>query len=332
VTDKPPFLQRLDLTWLLFTALIILVADPLGILNGNFSQDSYSLMRNELSKTNDAKVLLMGSWDDFYSLEYNNFWRKEVSAEFVERNYGDVLNAASLGDEFFNRFLFSNGVTHILVPQSTFNNGVIRHKYSNRGSIEIQLGDPYFETSSTTSGPYASVLLRAKRPLNPIPDDVDPAYQIYWRNVDWWFYTKQTKITEVGLYGYSYQPFYDSGPDVSWFFDLSPERSNVLEIGFESKSNSLNQVKAEVTLVAAYGPNAPPHIVTVSTAASTETKTLIAGNPSVFQVNLSVGEKVNIKSVTPCRLPSNFEPTDQGPFKICFGVSKVSIFPENLEE
>jgi hypothetical protein len=332
VIDKPSFLQRLNITWLLFAALIILITDPLGILNGNFSQDSYSLMRNELSKTNDAKVLLMGSWDDFYSLEYNNFWRKEVSAEFVERNYDDVLNAASLGDEFFNRFLFSNGVTHILVPQSTFNNGIIRHKYSNRGSIEIQLGDPYFETSSATSGPYAAVLLRAKRPLNLISDGGDPSYQIYWRNVDWWFYTKQTKITEVGLYGYSYQPFYDSGPDVSWFYDLSPERSNDLEIRFESKSNSLQLVKAEITLVAAYGPNAPPHIVTVSTAASTETKTLIAGNPSEFQVNLSAGDTVNIKSNTPCRLPSTFAPTDQSPFKICFGVSKVLIFPENQVE
>lgn len=327
--DKPSFLQRLNLTWLLFVALIVFAIDPFGILNGNFSQDSYSLIRNELSKRNDAKVLLIGSWDDFYSLEYNNFWRTEVSSEFVERNYDDVLNAASLGDEFFNRFLFSNGVTHILVPQSTFKNGMIRHKYSNRGSIEIQLGDPYFETSSVTSGPYASVLLRVKRPLNPIFDDVDPSYQIYWRNVDWWFYKMQTKITEVGLYNYSYKPFYDSGPDVSWFYDLSPERSNVLEMRFDSKSNSLRQVKAEITLVAAYGLKAPPHIVTVSTAASTDTKTLIAGNPSVFQVNLSVGDTVTIKNSTPCRLPSTFAPTDQSPFKICFGVSKVLIFPEN---
>jgi hypothetical protein len=136
-------------------------------------------------------------------------------------------------------------------------------------------------------------------------------------------------VTEVGLYSYSYKTFYDSGPDVSWFFDLSPERSNVLEIEFESESDFLQQLTAEITLVAAYGPNAPPHVVSVSTSESTETKKLSSDGPSVFQIKLLAGETIKIRNITPCRLPSTFEPSDMGIYKICFGVTKMIIYPEN---
>ena len=329
MANRLPVHKRRNPTWILIAALMVLVTDSLGILAGNSSNDSYFQILSELSKTKKAKVLLIGSWDDFYSLEFNSYWRKEVSAQFVERNYGGVLDAASLGDEFFNKYLQSKKVTHILVPQSTFKKSAIFHKFSNRGSIEIQLGNPYFETVAASSGPHASMLLRVRRPADSITIAIDPTYQITWRNVDQWFYTRQTKVTEVGLYNHSFKTFYDGGPDVSWFFDLSPERSSVLVIELESKSNFLQRVSAEITLVAAYGPNAPPHVVSVSTSTSTETKTLSSGTPGVFQVKLSAGEKVEIRNITPCRLPSTFEPADTGSDQICFGVSKVVISPEN---
>ena len=330
--SKPPVLQRQNLTWLLIATLIVLVADPLGIFAGNFSNDSYSQIRSELSKTKDTNVLLIGSWDDFYSLEYNNYWRQEVNTYFVEREYGEVLDAASLGDKFFNMYLNFEGITHILVPRSTFDNGMIRHKFSNRGSIEIQLASSFFKTLAGSSGPYASVLLRVNKPSDPMETRIDPTYEITWRNVDWWFYTKQTKVTETGLYNYSYGSFYDSGPDVSWFFDLAPERSSILEIEIRSNSDFFRQVNVEITLVAAYGPNAPPHVVSVSTSSSSATKILSSGAPSTFQIKLSGGETVKIRNVTPCRLPGTFEPSDTGIYKICFGVSKVIIFPENPAE
>ena len=101
--DSGSILERKYLSWVLIAALLFLVSDPLGVLAGNFSEDSYSQMRNEVRKSESPKVLLVGSWDDFYSLEYNNYWRAEMNAEFVERDYGEVLDAASLGEDFFNR-------------------------------------------------------------------------------------------------------------------------------------------------------------------------------------------------------------------------------------
>ncbi len=60
-----------------------------------------------VDKKSNSMLMLVGSWDDFYSLEYNNYWRTEISEEFVERNYSEVLGAASLGNDFFNRYLLS---------------------------------------------------------------------------------------------------------------------------------------------------------------------------------------------------------------------------------
>ena len=324
--------QSLNLVWLLIILLVVLAADPLGILKGNFSQDSYTQIRNELSEYNKAKVLLIGSWDDFYSLEYNSYWRKEISTDFVERSYSEVLDAASLGDNFFNKYLNSKGITHILVPQTTFNRGAINHKFGNRGSIDIKLGDPFFETEASSIGPYASVLLKVGKVSEVNSEASGPKYEITWENVDWRFYTKQTKKIEVDLYNYSYSTFYEWGPDVSWFYDYSPERPNVLEIGYRSSSQILKNVTIQLTLVAAYGPNAPEHIVTVSARDFSETKTLSPNNPGVFRFSLNVGESVIIENETPCRAPSVFEPTDLSINKICFGVTNVSIYPENPEE
>ena len=273
-------------------------------------------------------MLLIGSWDDFYSLEYNDYWRSEMNSDFVERNYTEVLDAASLGDEFFNNYLHSKDITHILVPLTTFNNGLIRHKFGIRGSIEIKVGDPYLSVAGSSTGPYSSVLLSVQKPtgLSKVVDQ--PSYEITWKNVDWWFYTKQTKSVEVGLYNYSFDPFYEWGPDVSWFFDLSPERSSDLEIVFSSRSKTLNNVKLELTLVAAYGSNAPSHTVLVSTKNDSEIRILKPGNPGVFQFEIKSGESVTVKNITPCRLPNTFEPKDQSIFKICFGVSRVDIQPQ----
>ena len=319
--------RRLGLTWLLIAVLLAVVSDPLGVLNGNFSRDSYTEIRSALSKSDNSTVLLVGSWDDFYLLEYNGYWRSELGEGFVERNYGEVLAAASLGDDYFNQYLRAREITHILVPKSTIDQGAIRHKFTNRGSIEIQLGDPYFEAEGASSGPYASVLLKVLETPNVVVSTDAPKYEITWRNTDWWFYTKQTKFTETGLYGYTYSSFYEWGPDVSWYFDLSPDRSNILELGYLTSSTDLSQVTIELTLVSAYGPNAPEHKVLVSTGKYSEAKILSPQSPGIFRVTINTGETVKITNVSACRLPRSFEPTDMSDFEICYGVSKVLILP-----
>jgi hypothetical protein len=78
-----------------------------------------------------------------YSLEYNNYWRSEASEDFVEGRYGEVLDAASLGDEFFNQFLQSKGITHVLIPESTSVRGQVFNKWGERGSTNIDLNSRF---------------------------------------------------------------------------------------------------------------------------------------------------------------------------------------------
>ena len=328
MTNSRPVLQRLNLTWLLVAALIVLVADPLGLLVGNFSSDSYSQIRSELLKTKNAKVLLIGSWDDLYSLEYNNYWRQEVSEEFVESNYIEILDAASLGDKYFNRYLLSKEITHILVPQSSALNEKVYYKFGNRGTVDLSLVRPFFSKLTSTLGPFASVLFKVGGGHSDRNNALTPKYSLRWFNVDSEFYEQKKGLTKNGLYRYNYYTDYESGPDVSWFFDPSPKRSNVLKLEYSSPIDHLDQVTLELTLVAAYGQNAPEHVVIVSSKYFSESKVLMPNKPGIFRISVHSGENIKISSATPCRLAGTFEPSDLTQFKYCFGVAKVLITPE----
>lgn len=269
-------------------------------------------------------VLLLSSWDDLYSLEYNNYWRSEVSEEFVEGRYDEVLDAASLGDEFFNKFLQSKGITHILVPESTRLRGHIFYKWGERGSINIDLNSRFFTLVEKTSGPFASALYKVRQSGSNSDQTVAAEYSLEWSNVDWWFYRSGRSKKEVGMYAYGdYAIGYDSGESAGWFYDLSPDRSNELEVHF--KSNDIKKVNVRFGLLAAYGANAPDHEVLVESKNFSERLTLTAAGPSYVDVVVESGSEIRIKNVTPCKLPREFEPSDESIFKICYGVGTVHV-------
>ena len=317
----------MNLNWLLVGAIILSVADPLGILRGNLSNDSYSQIRTELSKTKNAKVQLVASWDDFYSLEYNNYWRSEMNAEFVERDYGEVLDAASLGEDFFNRYLVSNNITHILVPKSSALSGRVFHKFGTRGSIDISLSSAYFKEVSNSSGPFTAVLFQVINSSQNVQKVSNPKYSLRWFGVGAEFYEKKTTLTEVGMYSYSYNSYYENGPDFSWFYDQTPVRPGHIELKFDSDSSSIETINMEIELLAAYGPNAPTHVVIVSSSQFVKSVTLNAGNPQKISLIIDEGESIKLSNGTPCRAPSTFEPSDASLSKICFGLSAVRVTP-----
>ena len=320
-------LRKLSLNWLVVCLLVLLIADPLGILAGNFSNDSYAQIRTELSKTKNAKVQLLASWDDFYSLEYTNYWRAEMNTEFVERGYVEILNAASLGDKFFNEYLNSKGVTHLLVPRSTDKNGRVFHKFGTRGSIDILLGSPFFSKVGNSSGPFASALFQVTKNSKHIENELEFEYLLSWVGVGSEFYSKRNTVVEVGMYRYDYNMYYENGPDVSWFYDQTPERPGYLQIKYESDQSQFKFVNLEIELVAAYGPNALTHVVVISNAQSIKAVTLTAGIPQKVAFRIADGQSIKFSNGTPCRVPSSFEPSDASLSKICFGVSAVRVTP-----
>jgi hypothetical protein len=305
----------------------VLVADPIGLLAGNYSSDSYSQIRSELSKTKNAKVQLLASWDDFFSLEYNNFWRTEMSTEFVERSYVDVLNAASFGERYFNNYLQSKGITHLLIPITSVKNGRIFHKFGVRGSIDISLQPPLLTKVADSFGPFASSLFKVTNTSQFDEKLPDRDYLLTWKGVGSEFYSKKNIVTEVGIYRYDYNTYYENGPDVSWFYDQTPDRPGFLEIEFESVDSELKRVDMEIEFVAAYGPNAPSHVVIISTGKSVKTLTLAAGSPQRVSLIIGDRESIKISNGTPCRVPSSFEPSDASLSKMCFGISAVRVTP-----
>jgi hypothetical protein len=275
-----------------------------------------------------SSVLLLSSYDDVYSLEYNNYWRSEVSEDFVEGRYDEVLDAASLGDDFFNQFLQSKGISHVLVPEPTSVRGQIFHKWGERGLINIDLNSRFFTLVETTSGPFASALYKVRERGSNSDQNVTTDYSLEWSNVDWWFYRSGRSKKEVGMYAYGdYSIGYDSGESSSWFYDLSPDRSNELVVHFTSKD--IKNVNIRLGLLAAYGVNAPDHEVLVESKNFTDRLTLTAAGPSYIDVVVESGSEIRIKNVTPCKLPSEFEPNDESIFKICYGIGTVQVTPVN---
>ena len=271
-------------------------------------------------------VLLLSSWDDVYSLEYNNYWRSEASEDFVEGRNDEVLDAASLGDEFFNQFLQSKGITHVLVPESTSVRGQIFYKWGERGSINIDLNSRFFMLVEKTSGPFASALYKVRESGSTSDQNLATDYSLEWSNVDWWFYRSGRSKKEVGMYAYGdYSIGYDSGESSSWFYDLSPDRSNDLVVHFKSKD--IKKVNVRFGLLAAYGANAPDHEVLVESKNFSERLALTAAGTSYVDVVVESGSEIRIKNVTPCLLPSEFEPNDESIFKICYGIGTVQVTP-----
>jgi hypothetical protein len=128
------------------------------------------------------------------------------------------------------------------------------------------------------------------------------------------------------MYAYGgYSIGYDGGEDSSWFYDLSPDRSNELILQFNSES--IQKVGIRIGLLAAYGVNAPDHEVLVETKNFSERLTLTAAGPSYVDVVVESGSDIRIKNATPCKLPREFESNDESIFKICFGVGTVHVTP-----
>ena len=319
--------SHMQLLLTLIASLALLIAISPSIFGRGFIGFSNSSIPKEINEIKNSKVLLLGSWNDYYSIEYNFYWRQEMGERFVERDYEEVLNAASYGDELFNQYLSSKRVTHVLVPRESYDKGAIYHKFGTRGTIDIRLSTPYFEQVGYSEGPNSAVLLKVLNPHNSDHFFVPPNYKIGWKNVDANFYSINKKTEESGLYSLLYSSSYEHGPNVSWFFAPESDEENFLEIAVESFPSATNEIALSITLVAAYGPNAPSHTISLKTLIDFETRTLKPSNPETFEVVLQRGDTVKIRNISPCRLPRTFEPSDLDTRRICFGVTKVSIHP-----
>jgi hypothetical protein len=315
----------------------VVVANPYGVTSGSMDLDPYSPIRSELANTNNSKLMLLSSFDDFYSIQSNDNLRRETSEAFVERGYDKILSAASLGDEFFNGYLRLRGITHVLVPLTTSQRGEIRYKWGELGSIRIRLSDPYFKPIVGTPGDYPVVLYKVlAKNLTVNQQSLNPNYVIQWGpDIRSEFYQVIRARVEKGLYSYEYSKSYESGLDVNWVFSYPRSTEGlsdipeIAEFRYQSKSPEMKHVNVEITLVAAYGPLAPLQIVRVIHNGESVAYKLTAAQPTVVKLQLNTGDKVRFSNVLPCRLPQTFQPGEEDWRKYCFGISDIQIRQAN---
>ena len=319
--------------YILLSLVCVVVINPFGVASGNLDLDPYSPIRSELANTKNGELLLLSSFDDFYSIQSNDNLRRETNEAYAERGYDEILSAASLGDEFFNGYLRTKGITHILVPLTTSERGEIRYKWGELGSIRIKLSDPYFSPIVGTAGDFPVVLYKVRfKDITVNQQTLNPKYNIKWGpEIRGEFYQVIRAKVEKGLYSYEYSKSYESGLDVNWVFSYPrsteglPDIPEIAEFQYQSKSPEMELVNAEITLVAAYGPLAPPQIVRVIQNGKSVAYKLTAVQPVVVKLQLKDGDKVRFSNVLPCRQPQTFQPGEEDWRKYCFGISDIQI-------
>ena len=315
------------------TCLFLVFVNPNGVATGNLDLDPYSPILSEVTATKHGKVMLLSSFDDFYSIRSNFDLRREFGESYVERGYDKVLSAASLGDESFNAYLINKGITHVLVPLSTSQRGEIRYKWGELGSIRIRLTEPYFALVTGTAGDFPVVLYKVVTNATSKNQELDDTrYVLKWgdgvRNE---FYQIIPSLEDKGMYSFEYGRSYENGLNINWVFsyprstDGLPDRQEIAEFQYLGRSPEMESVTAEVTLIAAYGPSAPTQIIRVIHNGVSTAQTVTASQPAVVKLKLRHGDKVRFSNVLPCRLPQTFQPGEEDWRKYCYGISDIKV-------
>jgi len=309
---------------LLALVIACLFIDPVRATIGSRDRDSYQVIRDALKEKSNSKSIYLASYDDFYSIEPNFRLRAETNESFAETNYNKVLSAASLGDSAFNAYLRQHGVTHVVVPLSSASKREIWHKWGRLGSVSIRLTPPFFREVVRTSGEFPVVLYEvlASGKLDVFENSL---YSLEWSGVRKDFYELQRNIKEVGMYRYDYSKFYSDGTDVGWVLQGIDGHSEKPEFSIRTPNLIDKPFSVEITLLAAYGGNAPIQIIRVSTLLSNQSVMVAAGKPAIVKLQLSSNEVVSFDNVLSCRLPSTFDSSNGDQRKFCFGIGDIKV-------
>jgi hypothetical protein len=284
------------------------------------SSSPYRQLTDVLAKAEGAKVLPLGSYDDFYNLPMPSYLLKQrISAEL---GYDEVIARASLGEKAFYNYLRQQKVTHVVVPKSFDKRGEIFYKWGKHGSVKLKLARPYFERELATDGENPVILYKVSTveifdQLSPVPN-----YYMKWENFDGSFYGVQVSwVKNVFDYEYTYK--YLDGEDITWIVWDDPEFS----IYEPDKAGAIYSV--EIVLASAYGPTGFPQIVGVMDTSVKQIVKLEPGKPKSLFLNLRANEKVRLKTFLPCQEARQFDPANDSSQLFCYGISDIRVRLKN---
>jgi hypothetical protein len=107
-----------------------------------------------------------------------------------------------------------------------------------------------------------------------------------------------------------------------------PVESPSLTVSTNSTDDLLFAVSFD--LVAAYGPNAQPQIVQITSTVESKNFNVVAGSITKAEIRVRANEPVTLGHFLPCSVPANLEPGNPDTRPICFGV--VGVVAEQIGE
>ena len=311
----------------LVLVIVCLFADPTGLTIGLRDNDSYRDIRDVVGNVPNAKALYLASDDDLYSLEPNFRLRAETSEKFVEASYQEILSAASLGDISFNSYLLQRGCKFVIVPLTTADRGQVSHKWGKLGEVAIRLRPPFFRQVLQSKGEFPVVLYEVLEGRGKFDQTQSLQYELQWSGVRRTFYEPVRTLQEVGMYGYTYSTVFEDGGDVSWVFQGTDGYTEEPQFSIQVANNERQRFRVDVTLLAAYGGNAPSQIVRVATPMGAQSVLVSAGKPGVVHLQLAANDEVRFSNVLPCRLQSSFDTPNGDARGFCFGIGNIRLRP-----
>jgi hypothetical protein len=329
-SDKQDQLKLCSLLALLVVLLLCLI-NPLGVASGEQDYHSYSEIKSLLSKTDNAKLAYLSSDLDFYDFDVTQKIRKQYGEAVMLENSKELLNAASFGDWFLNKYLVTNNFTHILVPRESAARYRITHKWGSRGGIDIDLRSPFFTRKLITSGQYPLAVFEITKTVDVKLRETNYSLD-FDKSLRPSIYSPIKIQKEAGLYSYSYSQSYLDGPNVSWILSRGSGLEEQPSFTVQSSDDAFVGVQVSIEFVAAYGSNAPDQVVVLSVGDEIFDVLVSVNKPGRIVFTANAGVRVQMRNSLPCRSASSFDVKNMDTRQFCFGISGITVRPLMVQE
>jgi hypothetical protein len=284
------------------TAVLVYFALP-----NRDSSDSYSIIRSQISKTPNARVLEVAP-----DLEPRYFpWTNQIPVAMVSADPAQddqrFMRAASIGQSELSKYLIEQRITHLLVAPLNGERNHLFYRWSNTPSVNIRLTEPFFREVARAYGDYPASLFEV------VPMDTSDFCSECGGAEFIWSGIRETAI-DTSRFGYI------DGPDILWI--LGQDQPN---LKIQTEDANENGFRITFGLVAAYGGNAPPQILRFQSERGMKVVRLFPGPEVLVSVDLSEGETLLIDPVLPCVIPAvaQLDSGNQDLREMCFGITSV---------
>jgi hypothetical protein len=218
--------------------------------------------------------------------------------------------------------LWSKRISHLIVPKATADSGIVFHRWSTHGSINLDLSSSAFTRMQQSGGDFPLVLYKVNFAEEALSISPFLTYSLEWDGVRHEFF-QLLRVIDEG-YNVRYLRRYEDRIDTAWVFDGEKARFTI-----QSPATPEQEFTVELQFVAAYGDKAPPQILQISQGTNVQTVYLQSGKVSIAAVSVKSGDSIRISNVFGCQPGTSFAPEDQDIRQFCYGLRDVIVRTTN---